>query len=109
MTGGWPTARTSVMNPSLPIRAIRRLPFGGRLALRLYNRALMHLAPKRRVRTYFGATIDCDVHDMIQATLIHFRAWEPNVSRAAASLLRPGDTAVDVGTNIGYYSLLFSC
>jgi FkbM family methyltransferase len=96
------------MIPSLPIRAIRRLPFGGRLALRIYNRALMHVARKRRVRTYFGATLDCDARDMIQATLIHFRAWEPNVSRAAADLLVPGDTAVDVGANIGYYSLLFS-
>ncbi len=60
------------------------------------------------MRTYFGAEIDCDVRDMIQATIIHFRAWEPNTSAILSRLLEPGDLVVDVGANIGYYSLLFS-
>ena len=96
------------MQPSRSIRIIRRLPFGRRLALRFYNRLLMKFAPKRCVRTYFGAEIDCDVRDMIQATIIHFRVWEPNASQILSRLVRPGDVVVDVGANIGYYSLLFS-
>jgi len=93
---------------SAAIRAIARLPFGRRLALRVYNRLLMHLWPRHRVRTWFGAELDCDARDMIQATLTHFRAWEPNTSRAFAQVLKPGDIAVDVGANIGYFTLLFS-
>jgi FkbM family methyltransferase len=96
------------MRPSLPIRIIRKLPVGRRLALRVYNRALMHLAPLHRARTYFGAELDCDVRDMIQATIIHFGAWEPRVSRVLEQSIAPGDTVVDVGANIGYYSLLFA-
>lgn len=96
------------MQPSRPIRIIRRLPVGKRLALKLYNRLLMHFAPRHRVRTYFGAEIDCDARDMIQATIIHFRAWEPNTSLILSRLVRPGDVVADVGANIGYYTLLFS-
>jgi FkbM family methyltransferase len=68
----------------------------------------MHVAPRRSARTYFGAEIDCDVRDMIQATIIHFGAWEPRISTQVASLVGEGDVAVDVGANIGYYSLLLS-
>jgi len=102
------TSPGNPVQPSLPIRIIRRLPFGRKLALRLYNRLLMHLAPRHRVRTYFGAEIDCDVRDMIQATIIHFRAWEPTTSAILSRLVEPGDLVVDVGANIGYYSLLFA-
>ncbi len=97
-----------VLQPSLPVRAISRLPFGRRLAIRVYNRLLMHLSPRHRVKTWFGAIIDCDVRDMIQATIIHFRSWEPNISRIFARIVGNGDTVVDVGANIGYYTLLFS-
>jgi FkbM family methyltransferase len=68
----------------------------------------MHLSPRRRVRTYFCAELDCDVHDMIQATIIHFGAWEPRLSRLFERLIKPGDTVVDVGANVGYYSMLFA-
>jgi FkbM family methyltransferase len=96
------------MRPSLPVRLIAAMPIGQRLMLRLWNRALMHLAPRRSARTYFGAALDCDVRDMIQATIIHFGAWEPRISRQLTSLVGEGDVVVDVGANIGYYSLLFS-
>lgn len=94
--------------PSWPVRAIRSLPLGSKLCLRLYNRFLMHFSPIRRVRTYFGAEMDCDVRDMIQATILHFGVWEPNSSHLFERLLRPGDMAIDVGANVCYYSLLFS-
>jgi FkbM family methyltransferase len=34
--------------------------------------------------------------------------WEPFVTRFVLDTLRPGDTFIDVGANIGYYSLLAS-
>ena len=74
----------------------------------MYNRFLMHLAPRRLARTYFGADIKCDVRDMIQATIMHFGAWEPHTSRVFERLIDPGSVVVDVGANIGYFTLLFS-
>jgi FkbM family methyltransferase len=76
--------------------------------MRLWNRVLMHFAPRRTVRTNFGAILNCDVRDMIQATIIHFGVWEPRITQQLASMIREGDVVVDVGANIGYYSLLFS-
>ena len=60
------------------------------------------------MRTFFGMTLECDVRDMIQATITHFGVWEPRVSTKLASLIEPGDVVVDVGANIGFYSLLFA-
>lgn len=68
----------------------------------------MHLWPKHVSTTYFGSKMACDVRDMVQATIIHLGVWEPNVSRVFERLLKPGDVAIDVGANVGYYSLLFS-
>ena len=96
------------MKPSAPVRVISKVPVGRRLLLRIWNRLLMHFAPRQVARTYFGATFECDVRDMIQATIIHFGVWEPRVSLKLASLIEPGDVIVDVGANIGYYSLLFA-
>ena len=96
------------MKPSAAVRIISRFPFGRRLLLRIWNRLLMHLAPKQAAPTYFGATFECDVRDMIQATIIHFGVWEPRVSLELAPLIEPGAVVVDVGANIGYYSLLFA-
>ena len=94
------------MKPSKAIRFIRRLPAGRPLALRVWNRLLMHFAPRHHAQTYFGSVVSCDVRDMIQATIIHFGVWEPEISRAFELLVRPGDTVADVDANIGYYSLL---
>jgi FkbM family methyltransferase len=39
-------------------------------------------------------------------TILRDRAYEPHVTRAVRSVLRPGMVFVDVGANIGYFSLL---
>lgn len=66
-------------------------------------------APVRGVcRTIFGAQIDCDVRDFIQRRIMLFGVWEPHVTAAMRMLVAPGDTAIDIGANIGYYSLLLS-
>lgn len=96
------------VQPTLPVRLIQRLPFARNFAFRAYHRILIHFSPHHRVRTYFGAEFDCNARDLIQGTIIHFKTWEPNTSRILSKLVRPGDVVVDLGANIGYFTLLFS-
>ncbi|WP_329066372.1 FkbM family methyltransferase [Streptomyces sp. NBC_01429] len=63
--------------------------------------------PRRRVtRSRFDARFAVDTEDLIQRYLYMFGVWEPHMTRWLQGRLRPGDTFVDVGANIGYYSVL---
>lgn len=57
-------------------------------------------------RTRFGASIPVLTSDVIQRYLYLFGTWEPNLTAFVRSCLAPGDTFIDVGANIGYYTLL---
>ena len=46
--------------------------------------------------------------DLVNLYLYYYRTWEPGLSGIAAHALRSGDIFVDVGANIGYYTLLAS-
>lgn len=59
-------------------------------------------------RTRFGACMAGDTRDMIQQYVYFFGFWEPDLTGWITSRLQPGDVFVDVGANIGYYSLLAS-
>ncbi len=58
-------------------------------------------------RTKAG-TVSCDPRDGVQATLLERGEWEPTVSRTITRILRAGDVFIDIGANIGYFSLLAS-
>lgn len=57
-------------------------------------------------RTTFSARIPVHTSDIIQRYLYLFGVWEPHLTAWISRRLRPGDVFVDVGANIGYYSLL---
>jgi FkbM family methyltransferase len=59
-------------------------------------------------RTVFGPALAGDTRDMIQQYIYFFGIWEPELTAWIAGRLAPGDTFIDVGANIGYYSLLAS-
>jgi FkbM family methyltransferase len=59
-------------------------------------------------RTTFGAAIAGRTDDIIQRHLFYFGVWEPNLTGFLSARLRPGDIFVDVGANIGYFTLLAS-
>jgi FkbM family methyltransferase len=79
---------------------------GGRYILGACNHVLGAVRPRRKERTYFGAVMECDSRDLIQARIARFGVWEPNISAAFHQVLKPGDTMVDVGANVGFHSLL---
>lgn len=56
----------------------------------------------------FGGRFHCDLRDMIQGRIYYTGVWEPSLTAFVESHLRPGDTFIDIGANIGYFSLLAS-
>ncbi|HVJ54122.1 MAG TPA: FkbM family methyltransferase [Aliidongia sp.] len=90
---------------------IRHAPFGlGREWLwRAVCRPYLNWRPFRAVKpAAFGGRFVCDVPDMVQAHIYYFGRWEPNLTAFMQRRLEPGDTFIDVGANIGYFSLLGS-
>lgn len=75
---------------------------------RWLNAGLRDCPRRRRARTRFGATFAVDTQDLIQRYLYVFGLWEPHLTRWLRRRLRPGDVFVDVGANVGYYSVLAS-
>lgn len=68
---------------------------------------------KWRERTYqaetcFGSLIRGSTHDLVQGYIYYFGVWEPNLTDFLQRRLRnqSNRTFVDVGANVGYYSLL---
>jgi FkbM family methyltransferase len=59
-------------------------------------------------RTRFDACVSGNTRDFIQRYIYYFGVWEPTVTKWIRARLKPGDGFVDVGANIGYYSLLAS-
>lgn len=59
-----------------------------------------------RATTPQGWAIHGNTVDWIQRNLYYFGVWEPNLSAWIERRLSPGDTFVDVGANIGYFTLL---
>jgi len=98
-----------MINLAASRRAARYLPrrvrnglFGG-LHDRVKGRSLVAVARSRD-----GVRLHCDSRDVIQRFMLVFGVWEPGVTAAIRAVLRPGDTFVDIGANIGCHSLLAS-
>lgn len=95
-------------NPGLVLKAIASVPWGERTLLRFYRRVYNRFFPRSRATTVFGASFDCEAGDLIQASILHFGLWEPHMTALMKHLIEPGTVIVDIGANIGYYTLMFS-
>lgn len=79
-------------------------PTGG--AAELLDNRLQHHPITTTAQTRHGARIPVTTSDLIQRYLYIFGTWEPNLTAWIHRRLRPGDTFIDVGANIGHFSLL---
>src|SRR5574341_861166 len=95
-----------------PVRAyIRYAPFGTGKRAFWYRVVEPRFAwrPHRFVATtVFGSRIAGDTSDILQQYIYYFGVWEPHLTRWIGRRLSPGDAFIDVGANIGYFSLLAS-
>src|SRR6188768_1262234 len=53
-----------------------------------------------------GPSIAIQLPDQIQSRIYFFGIWEPEISDYIAKNLAAGDCFIDVGANVGYFSLL---
>ncbi|MFE6026179.1 FkbM family methyltransferase [Streptomyces niveus] len=78
------------------------------LVAKYLNPRLRDNAWQRVVRSRFGVRFAVDTQDLIQRYLYLFGVWEPHMTRWLRGRLRPGDTFIDVGANVGYYAMVAS-
>lgn len=72
------------------------------------TRHLLWRKIKTKARTRFGSLMDVDIQDSIQRFIFFFGVFEPAITEYVAKTLQPGDIFIDIGANVGYYSLLAS-
>lgn len=59
-------------------------------------------------RAFFGSRFVGRLSGHVQRRIFHFGIYEPNLTDFVRSRLRVGDVFVDVGANVGYFSMLAS-
>jgi FkbM family methyltransferase len=94
-----------------PLRAYVRCASTGFGKNTLWKYLLSHLAWLERsvvARTFFGSEMRVDAEDIVGRYIYYFGIWEPNLTNWIRERLVPGDVFIDVGANIGYYSMLAS-
>ena len=58
--------------------------------------------------TIFGSRVHGNTRELLQQYLYYFGVWEPHLTRWIRRRLASGDTFVDVGANVGHFTLLAS-
>jgi FkbM family methyltransferase len=56
----------------------------------------------------FASRFEGKLSNVVQRAVFHFGVFEPNLTAWIRAHLKPGDVFVDVGANVGYFSLLAS-
>lgn len=100
---------TVPLHRRLALRALRWLPGSTSYKFQIYHRLTTALGPREKLaRPFFGGAMRCDLDDVIGKYIYHFGVWEPHITAFMQSRLKPGDVFCDIGSHIGYYSLLAS-
>ena len=94
-----------------PLRAYFRYAPGAFAKRVMWNSVVSHLCWLESTvtsRTVFGQRVVADAAEPVGKYIYYFGIWEPNLTHWLQGRLGPGDVFVDVGANVGYYSLLAS-
>ena len=91
-----PIARTALRTVPSFRRTIWRRFIQGRLEWRAFPFV---------EKANFGAVFSGTTADVLQRYVYYFGCWEPQVEAVIADCLRAGDTFIDIGANIGYFTL----
>ena len=86
-----------------------RYPFylrGIAILCRIYMRLFASVKPICRSVTSFGVVMDLDIRDFVPRRVHFFRVYEHSLTRVMEKHVRLGDSVIDVGANVGYFSLL---
>lgn len=73
---------------------------------RVYMRIVSIVRPNVVAVTRFGIRMNCDSRDFIQRRVRHFGIFEHNLTFFTWRMLKPGDVYLDIGANVGYFTLL---
>ena len=77
----------------------------------MWDRILSHLwwlETYVAAKTFYGCRLYTDARDIVGRYLYYFGIWEPNLTHWMSERLAPGDVFIDVGANVGYFTLLAS-
>src|SRR5688572_13533841 len=102
----WRTQRERVSGVEKMIRALLMLPAFAVVVVLLRIRLRFREPLAIDVTTKDGDRFRCQPPDLIQMYLWIFGVWEPDLTRFIRDRLKHGDAFVDVGANIGYYSII---
>jgi len=94
--------------PVAPVRAyFRYFPaHAGKPRIWRLTAKKLWLKPELKARTVFGDQMVVGTHCILGKRIYYFGIWEPNLTRYVLDQLREGDVFIDVGANIGYFSIL---
>ena len=90
------------------IRSAAVVPLFGVYWTALRARARLHGPVVVRSTSIDGTMFSCHLPDLVQTYIHLFGIWEPDLTHFIRRRLAAGDTFVDVGANIGYYTVLAS-
>lgn len=82
--------------PARPLRGILAPIYYRYLALRHQDKI---------VATVDGITYELDLRELIDSTVYYEGAWEPDTVAALRRLIKPGQTVLDIGANMGCHTL----
>jgi FkbM family methyltransferase len=107
-SSGWKRLVISIVIP-LVRQTMRYVPPLRRpLWERLVNGHLHWRDYKFVERTHYGMPLAGSTVEELQRFVYYLGRWEPHVEAVIAGMLRTGDTFIDIGANVGYFTLLGS-
>jgi FkbM family methyltransferase len=81
---------------------------GKRTLVRVFGRLTEASAVELEALTRFGSKMRCNIREYIESRIFLFGVWEPNLTDFLTGRLSRGDVFLDIGANVGYFSLLAS-